>query len=90
MSKPGQTKHPIPIQKIVAQTEKAYLLQFDDGQEFWLPKSQCFLQVMIPEWLIDKHGLIPLDSYRPTRNNVVKEVRSIERDYPMHDDDAPF
>lgn len=56
----GNTKHPIPVQKVVAETGKAFLIQFDDGQELWMPKSQCWLQIMVPEWLIDQKGLKPM------------------------------
>jgi len=47
---------------IKRETEKAILFEVQGGgKEIWLPKSQVELEksglVMIPKWLVDKHGL---------------------------------
>jgi RNase P/RNase MRP subunit p29 len=48
---------------VIRETDKAYLVQLDDGSEHWLPKSQVEAEVeeeggaatiQLPEWLKDK------------------------------------
>jgi len=42
------------VESIKRETEKAWLTVFDNGDEVWLPKSQCKLKdnkISIPSWL---------------------------------------
>jgi len=50
---------------VTSETERAWLVQLDNG-EFWLPKSQCSLNlsnkgipqsVSVPEWLAIEEGI---------------------------------
>ena len=46
---------------IVAETDKAWLVEFDGGLQEWLPKSQCDYDgdgvFFVPTWLARKKGL---------------------------------
>lgn len=54
---------------IIAETSLAWLIQFDEETEIWLPKSQCRVipdssiapkgtgMISIPEWLAEEKGL---------------------------------
>lgn len=51
--------------KIVVETPKAWRLGLSNGQEFWVPKSQCSLfltqkQLSVPQWLWEQ--IPPLSS----------------------------
>lgn len=48
--------------RVIRQTDKAYLVDFDADKPIWLPKSQVeFYQdkgeFSIPRWLAEKHDL---------------------------------
>ena len=56
----------IPIEAIVSETEKAYLIRLKEGSdisEHWFPKSQCWVTpdkkyIAAPTWLLDTKGII--------------------------------
>lgn len=53
----GETS--IYIDELKAETDKAYLVVIE-GDEYWLPKSQCELEddtITMPSWLAEKNGL---------------------------------
>ena len=56
------------VEFILRETDKAFLLHFDDGREFWVPKSQISdaddysegdedCTVSITEWFCEKEGI---------------------------------
>ena len=56
----------IPIEEVVRETEKAYLVKLKEGNrasEHWFPKSQCNLaadkkSIEVPGWLLDSKGIV--------------------------------
>ena len=57
----GDDMKPYDVEEYIRSSENAWLVQID-GEEFWLPKSQCEFDevdmiVMIPNWLAKKKGL---------------------------------
>ena len=49
----------IDIDELKTETDKAYLVIIE-GDEYWMPKSQCELvgdTITIPRWLAEKNGL---------------------------------
>ena len=52
----------VDFDRIVGETDLAFLVEID-GEEYWLPKSQCEIDeggktVSMPEWLAEEKGLI--------------------------------
>jgi len=50
------------VEELITETDKAWLLSVD-GEELWLPKSQCEFDedemvVDIPDWLAEEKGLL--------------------------------
>ena len=89
----GNTKHPIPVHRVIKMTEKAMLLQFEDGAEHWLPLSQCYLQVMVPEWLVEQKSLRPMGMKTgPVYGNepATPASRAQQSMYEADDNDRPF
>lgn len=56
----------VDFDEIVHETDLAYLVRDGDGDEHWLPKSQCeviatntcYITMQMPEWLAEEKGLI--------------------------------
>ena len=56
----------IPVHKLVAETEKAWLVRLEEGEKFrdvWFPKSRCTLaknekSIEAPTWLLDSKGIV--------------------------------
>ncbi len=52
--------------ELKAESEKAYLAVFEDGQEHWIPKSRSYnidrddgmIRLTIPMWLAESNGLV--------------------------------
>lgn len=61
----------VEYEKLVNITPLAWLLQFDDGREVWLPKSRCNVShtdggkgiLTAPGWLLDERE-IHYDEYQ--------------------------
>lgn len=50
----------IPFIAVVYETEKAFLIRFEEGLDVWLPDSQVQVEgrvVEMPEWLAIEKGL---------------------------------
>lgn len=52
----------IPFDEVYSETEKAYLIKFNDDCKEWIPKSQCALDdnssaIAVARWLVDTKGL---------------------------------
>jgi len=58
-------QHAVNFATLVHETDKAYLLNFGDDVETWIPKSQVKnaeefedeMFVVLPQWLIEEKGL---------------------------------
>ena len=53
--------HELEFEELVRETDKAYLIQFEEGVEIWMPKSQVDISsdgyVTCPEWLVIENEL---------------------------------
>lgn len=58
----------LDVDEIVRETDAAFLVRLDDGEEVWLPKSQisspetlaegdCDVTVSVTEWIAKEKGL---------------------------------
>jgi hypothetical protein len=58
----------LDVEEIVKETDSAFLLRLDDGEEVWIPKSQvsdpesyaqgdCNATVSVTEWIAKQKGL---------------------------------
>lgn len=51
------------FERVICESELAWLVETADGDEAWLPKSECQLDeddnsVELPEWLAIEKGLV--------------------------------
>ena len=54
--------HAVDYEKILIETQKAWLVGISDDFEVWLPKSECKLDnenniIYIPFWLVSEKGI---------------------------------
>lgn len=59
----------LDVAVVLRETDKAFLLRLDDGEEVWIPRSQvadadtvaegdCHCTVSVTEWFAEKEGLV--------------------------------
>lgn len=55
----------VAFTKLVAQTDRAWLLRFDSGKKEWFPMSRCTIEtderpggmLCAPAWILDEKGI---------------------------------